>query len=382
MSGPVLGRFWVPETDSDEIGWIDPVTLRPRSADRAALPQQGGVWAVSPNGRLIAAAPAHGIRIVDAETLTPITTVGHRNPDVLAWLSDDLLAGVVDGETIVWDALGRQIRSFELAGHERIAAWHAAVGRLIVLVTPDADGGSGPARLLEISATTTDVLELERVVAGFDPNLGEHGTQLTPGLAYDPVAGRVFVVQPDGPIAEVELDEWSVSYHSLPSSPLEAFVTSLVPSASAKLSSWATTQAVWIGGDLLAVSGYAGDVMSGEGEAAGVTIINTEDWGACLLHAGPTNVAVTGGTLLAWGGSGSGELGGVGLLGFDLADGRQWHLFGRQYLDVQVYDGYAYAINSWNGWHVATVDVSTRRVVAELDRRPPTVLATGSLQSR
>ena len=168
-------------------------------------------------------------------------------------------------------------------------------------------------------------------------------------------------------------------YHALPTSPLESFVSSLVPSAAAKLSSWATTQAVWMGDGLLAVSGYAGDPWNGEGASAGVTIVDTRDWTDCLLDARPTNIAVTGGSLIAWGGSGHHQLGGVGLVGYELADGRRWHLFGREYLDVQVYGTYAYAINSWDGWHVATVDVSTGQVVAELDRRPPRVLTPGSV---
>jgi len=151
-----------------------------------------------------------------------------------------------------------------------------------------------------------------------------------------------------------------------------------VPAASAKLSSWATIDAAWLGGGLLAVSGYSGDVVSDDGEAVGVTITDTRDWTACRLDSGPTRIAVAGGVLLAWGGGDFDERGGVGLLIYDLADGRRWHSFGRQSLDVQVYGGYAYAVNSWDGWRVSTVDVSTGRILAEWDRRPPTVLPTGS----
>ncbi len=378
-SGPVLGRFWIRETDSDEIAWVDPPTLRRRSAYRAAVPEQTGLWAASPSGRLVAVGLRHEIRIVETKTLTSVATVPtNRGPLALAWLSDDLLAGLVVGEAVLWDGTGRQVRAFGLARSERVAGWQLAADRLIALVTPDRRGGIGPARLLAIGKTGVGVIELDRVMAGHDPDRGEYGTVLAPGLAYDPVGHRVFVVQPDGPVAEVDLDAQTVTYHSAGTSFLEAVATALVPSASAKLSSWATSRAVWIGRGLLAVSGYASDVVTGENASAGVTIIDTRDWSACLLDARPTYVAVTGGSLLAWGGDGPGELGGVGLVGYDLDDGRRWHLFGRQYLDVQVYGRYAYAINSWDGWHVSTVDVTTGRVVAERDGRPPTVLPTGS----
>jgi hypothetical protein len=163
---------------------------------------------------------------------------------------------------------------------------------------------------------------------------------------------------------------------------LHSVVAALVPSASAKLSSWATIEAAWLGAGLVAVSGYGGDAATGKGEAAGVRIIDTRDWSACILDQGATRIAFTAGTLLAWGGGHFGEHGGVGLAGYDLARGRRWHLFGRQSLDVQVAGPYAYAVNSWNGWDVSTVEVSTGHVIAQRDRRPPTVLPTGSfLQS-
>jgi hypothetical protein len=92
-----------------------------------------------------------------------------------------------------------------------------------------------------------------------------------------------------------------------------------------------------------------------------------------LLNTRASHVAVTGGSFLAWGGGDFGEHGGVGLIGYDLANGRRWHLFGRQYLDVRFLGGYAYAINSWHGWHVSTVDVANGRVLAERRARPPTV---------
>ena len=379
-TAPVLGRFWIQETDSDEIAWVDPVTLRRADADRAALLSQGTVWAVSPSGQLLAAAPAHGIQIMDTGSLEVVGSVrtGAGWPRALSWLSDRLLAGVMESEVVVWSVDGARVRRIELVGGERPMAWHAGPGRLLVLVSPDLGNGSA-SRLLDITRARIEVVDLDRVVAGYDPDLGEHGTLMTASLAYDPAGGRAFVVQPDGPVAEVDLDRRAVSYHSLGTSLLEGLAARLVPPAEAKVSDWATSRTAWLGGGLLAISGETGSALHPvAGFSAGITLVDTRDWSACVLHTRASHVAVTGGSLLAWGGGDFGELGGVGLIGYDLADGRRWHRFGRQYLDMQFLGGYAYAINSWHGWHVSTVDVASGRVVAERRGRPPNVLPNAS----
>ena len=379
LNDPVLGRFWVRETDSDEIAWVDPVTLRRAGENRAALPEQTGLWAVSPDGRLLAVALRRGVHIIDTDGLNSITTAPmNPGPVALGWVSDTLLGAVTDSAATLWSAHKESVQSLALPPSEGVVAWRGAPGRLLAPLSQDGRGDAGSARLLEISAAGIETIELDGLRVGFDPDLGRHGTMLTPGLAYDPVGHRVFVVPPSGRVAEIELTGETVSYHSVGTSLLHGVVAALVPSASAKLSSWATIEAAWLGGGLMAVSGYGGDAATGEGEAAGVKIIDTRDWSACLLDQGATRIAFTGRTLLAWGGGNFGEHGGVGLAGYDLASDRRWHVFGRQYLDVQVAGPYAYAVNSWNGWHVSTVEVSTGHIIARGDRRPPTVLPTES----
>lgn len=335
---------------------------------------------MSPGERFVAAGPVrHEVWIIDTQTLTPVAPVRSADlPHVLAWLSDQALAGVASGEVVLWDATGRRIRSLELTPSGRVETWLAASDRLIALVTSDRRGGGGSPRLLVVTETAIDLVQLDRITAGYDPDLGVHGTQLTPGLAYDPVGRRAYVVPADGPIAEIDVDAGTVDYHSMSTPFLEAVAAALVPRAAAKLTALSAREVVWLGAGLIAVSGFASETLSLDGEAAGVMILDTEDWTSCRLDRGPTHVAVTGGTLLAWGGADFDERGGVGLVGYDLTNGRRWHLFGRQYLDVQVHGPYAYAINSWDGWHVSTVDVSTGRVLAEREGRPPTVLPNGS----
>jgi hypothetical protein len=330
---------------------------------------------VSPGSGSVAVGVGNGVRIIDTGSLRAVAT-GTGNPFTMSWLSDELLAGVTfDGSAVVWDAQGRRIHTAGVPGTPITS--YAATDRLIALVAPRMVG-RGSTSLVEISASGVHTLALGRIDAGYDSDRGEHGTQLTPGLAYDPASRRAFVVHPDGPIAAVDLAQRTVTYHRTRASFLDLVATSLVPPASAKVSSWATTRSVWLGSGLLAVSGDVGDTMTNEGGSPGVSIVDTRDWSICVLEERPTHIAVTGGVLLAWGGGDFGEFGGTGLIGYDLSEGSRWHLFGRQYLDMQVFGRYAYAINSWHGWRVATVDLSSGTVIARRTGRPPTILPTGS----
>jgi hypothetical protein len=227
---PVLGRFWIQETDSDEIAWVDPVTLRRLNPDRVATPMQSSSWAVSPSGHMLAIALRRGIQLVDTRSLRPIETLemDDRLPRALSWLSNDLLAGVMEREVGVWRADGARIHTVELRGDELITASRATTDRLVVLVSPD-PRNEEPSRLLDVRSSGIGVIELDQVVGGHVPDLGEHGTFLSPDLAYDPGRGRVFVVQPEGPVAEVDLDRRTVSYHVLATSLLEGLAARLVP---------------------------------------------------------------------------------------------------------------------------------------------------------
>jgi hypothetical protein len=375
-SSGVLGRVWIGRTDSDEIGWFDPVTLRPTSAYRATLPEQTSMWAVSPAGGLLAIGLTNGVRIIDTDTLRSVTMLeSARGWFALTWLSDDLLVSVDSEEVAMWDARVDQSRRYELPG--TVVSSYAAADRLL-LVTAAESRGLGPVHLVQVDVSGVRSIELEGLLAGFDRDRGEIGMQLTPGLAFDADRERAFVVPPDGPIAEVDLVEMAVGYRRPSASFLHLLASALVTPASAKLAEWAQVRAAWLGDGLLAVSGDSGSTLDLDVAAAGVSIVDTRDWTVCTLDPRPTHVTVSGGALLAWGGAEFAEFGGTGLIGYDLTDGTRWHRFGRQHIDVQVYGRYAYAINGWHGWRVRTVDVETGTVLSRYRGRPPTVLPTGS----
>jgi hypothetical protein len=376
-SSGVLGRAWIGRTDSDEVGWFDPVTLQPTSAYRATLPEQTSTWAVSPGGGLLAIGLSNGVRIIDADTLRSVTTLERFPSWALTWLSDDLLVSLGSDEVFMWDARVDGTRHHYLPGS--VVTSYAAIDRLLVISSEGGRHQLGPAHLVQIDASGWRTVELEGLEAGFDPDRGEHGMELTPGLAFDADRERAFVVPSDGPIAEVDLAEMAVvGYRRPATSLLQDLTSALVVPASAKLAEWARVRAAWLGDGLLAVSGERGSTMDLDVGAAGVSIVDTRDWTVCTLDPRPTHVAVSAGVLLAWGGADFGEFGGTGLIGYDLTDGSRWHRFGRQYLDVQVYGAYVYAINSWHGWRVRTLDVETGTVLSRYRGRPPTVLPTGS----
>jgi len=376
----VLGRSWIARTDSDRIRWFDPVTLQRTDAYWAALPEQTSAWAVSPAGGLIAIGLQESIRVIDTATFRTIAELPPGGgSSTLAWLSDGTLVSVGWDEARIWDEGSWNLRPIQLPS--AIVAQFVASDRLLLVTGRDVRGVGAPrARLVEIRASGVRSFSLERIEV-FDAERGEIGVGLVPGLAYDPLGRRVFVIPPEGPIAEVHLSDGSVRYEPSPASFLRTIAASFLPAAVAKMGEWELVRAVWLGDGLLAVSGETGGTLDLDVSAAGVSIVDTRDWSVCLLDPRPTRVAVSDGVLLTWGGAEFGEFGGTGLVGYDLRDGDRWHRFGRQYLDLQFYGRYAYAINSWRGWRVRTVDLSTGAVIARHRGRPPAVLPTGSMSA-
>lgn len=147
-----------------------------------------------------------------------------------------------------------------------------------------------------------------------------------PGLAIDP-AGRAFVVQAGAPVAEVDLRTLRVRMHVLPRTTL----------AVAKADSGPTRSAVWLGGDVLAVTGSDAEIFTdSRGQvqqrerAAGLKLVDTRKWSARTLDAGTSRIAQAGSTLLAFGiqwDSSLQKLIGDGLRGYDLRGGLRFHRY-------------------------------------------------------
>ncbi|MGH3113447.1 MAG: hypothetical protein ACRDOP_08270, partial [Gaiellaceae bacterium] len=131
-----------------------------------------------------------------------------------------------------------------------------------------------------------------------------------PALAVDEDGERAFVVGAGPLVAEVDLETMEVRYHELarPVSLLGRLLDLLEPEAIAKgPTEGATRKAVWLGNDLLAVTGSDTNVSVGADEQveerispAGLSLIDTERWSVRLLEERVGELTLAADALLAW----------------------------------------------------------------------------------
>jgi len=335
---------------------LDPAELRalPGASvpvgDGGCAARQGGTlcwplpaWAFSPDRRKLAvAAEGAELRIVDVRRLRvtqrlPIEEGG--NVGALAWLGPRRLLAVQDEDysserqrlLLVDLARNRVTAVRELGGSVLRAA--PAGGRLLLLVAPAQ--AIGPARLLVADAGANVRAVDLALAAGARAGSGRFEQEL-PGLAVDAAGGRAFVIGQDA-ISEVDLRRLTASRH-----PLQPAGRAL--SARAKLFAGWRRQARWLGGDLLAVSGW--DAGPGWTRPAGLAVIDTRTWQARLLEPGASSFVAASGLLLATGSSydpETGEESSIGLAAFALDGEERFRLFqGESAWVVQVYGGRAY----------------------------------------
>jgi hypothetical protein len=196
---------------------------------------------------------------------------------------------------VVVDAAKRQlIARRQVAG--RIADSGRLPDRLVLLLSPRET--IGPARLIIVDADgRMSAVPLDRIYAGIDlDGVGGDGIGhgRGPGLAIDPERNRAYVVGEGEPVAEIDLEQMEVTYSlAEPVSLLERFHNWLEPTAEAKGVSGPFRHARWLGGDLLAVSGYNDETYidaSGkwhyEGTPAGLNLIDTRDWSVQTIDEG------------------------------------------------------------------------------------------------
>jgi hypothetical protein len=276
----------------------------------------------------------------------------------------------------------RVVSRVELEGDVSVVA--RAADALVLLVTPRQQ--IGPSRLDVVAADgSVRSVALARVSAGsFWPDSSDGTTEpiatmRLPALAVDSANGRAYIVQPDGPAAEIDLASLAVAYHDLKGAPslLARFSGWLTPPAQAKGANGPQRAGTWLGDGLLAVTGVderavrAGDRMEVSGTPAGLAIVDTRDWTIRALDPGADTVTTAEGLLLATGSrwtSDAQEPTGMGLaaygpdrsLRFRLLPGRslwvQAALAGRAYVSI---------VTSSNASTVEVVDLATGRVVDE-----------------
>jgi hypothetical protein len=376
---------------------IDESSLRATGRRSASL---GFVdsWAFPPSGGLVALAahpyenaPALGsIRFVALPSLRLVRRTVRLGgtarallwgrPDRIVALVQDCCANTSWIATI--DVGSRRVLSRQPL--DGVVSAIARTGDALVLVsTPE--NSIGAARLVVARADGgVRSAELERVRAGWSWPQGSGGgdpigTQRLPGLAVDPQGERAYVLQPDGPAAEIDLGTLAVSYHDLTASRsvLARLAAWLQPAAQAKGLNGPTRTARWLGDGLIAVTGTDEQASKGPdgqltmtGTPAGLAIVDTRDWSVGMLDRGADAVTPAAGYLLATGrtwSSVSERSTGMGLAIYGAGGSTRARLFAGASVWVQaVAAGRAYVDEDANGARtIAVVELASGRVVEE-----------------
>jgi hypothetical protein len=192
-------------------------------------------------------------------------------------------------------------------------AVRAAIG-LVVLLGPEV--GAGPPTLARVDANgSVQSVVLNRIRAGVEPEPATGGRlrrASDPALAVDP-AGRAFVLAGDAPVAEVDLQTMTASYHDLaePVSLLGRLRDWLEPEAQADARvNGPLRSARWLGRGMVAVSGTNGrfslqpdGTVEGRYMPAGLKLVDTTTWSVETLDFESPAFAYAAGRIVAFHGA-------------------------------------------------------------------------------
>jgi hypothetical protein len=309
---------------------VDEQSLRPVGRRSARLGLTGPWAFAQPDGGLLAIATRptdrdarDRIRFVDLSRLRLLkrTVPLDGMARALLWARLDRVVALVAGpccspglDVVTIDTGARRVVSREAVAGDIVALSRAA-DALVLLVTPHNEIGS--ARLVIVTADgAVRSVGLDRVRAGYSwPEEGETpsapiGTVREAALAVDPGGYQAFVIQPDGPAAEIGLRSLDVAYHELssPRSVASRVAAWLTPAAEAKGLNGPMRYGQWLGDGLVAVTGTdetarldANNQFAASGSPAGLAIVDTRDWTIRMLDRGADAVLPTEGLLLATG---------------------------------------------------------------------------------
>jgi len=381
----LLGLVW--KGNSAELAELDPRTLAPGL--RRFPVEQGAATliAFSPEGKTLAL--GHGekqqVELVDVAAVRRLGVVDLGIPGYISrlyWTRAGMLFAAVGQQfVVVIDPAGRKVHEMRQVEGTLLAAEPIEAG-LVGLVAP-ADR-IGPLKLAVWGTEGISTVPL-RMVGGWETEQGDdesefRSRELVPGLAVDPRGRRALVVPPGGPVAEVDLDDLTVTYHTLsePVSLFHRFLDWLDPAAEAKMIEGKDRQALWLASGLVAVSGtdYP-PLKTGQtdvaGKPAGLSLIDTDDWSVRRIDGEVSGVHLAGSQLFAYEAGCSSAPESFALVAYDLRGDQRFRLCRDEGFDPQVVGRYLY-VGMDNNTRFDVIDMSTGAVVSRLQTKQTTTL--------
>jgi hypothetical protein len=334
---------------------LDPSSLRPVSG-QVRVAEYHNAWSLSPDETEVALgvsagesvlarsqAPARriGMYIVDLRTMQVVKEVQTGvAAEAVGWLRPRrVVAALQRGGTVLVDPLtGRVIRRWpSFSFPDESALTPSGLVLLLPRLRESAPNlpltrVTGPPRVAVVDyrgrLRSASLGQLRLVVHTRGGIIYEDRA----GLAVDAAHGRAYVVAPGARIAVVDLRTMRASYVNV------AEAEPPKPGAAGQRG------VLWLGDDRIAV--YGRDIGGASGTTpAGVMVVNTRDWRACVLDRQASAAIVADNRILAYGPGSpvSADEPGTGLRAYALDGADAYHDLGdREIRDVEVAGGRAY----------------------------------------
>lgn len=363
----VLAVFLNEVGPGSELARVDPLTLKPLAP---LLPLAGGsawITSLSPNRKQLAASGGLGtasVELVDLRRMRSRGVVDLEMDGDLRFLSwgRGLLAVVDDYKrraVVRIDPRSRTIQARHPLDGTILQVESGIAEQVVVLLGPRQ--GIGPLRLAVVGGKGMRVAAIPRLTGGSSVERNGddfRAREVIPALVIDR-EGRRALVYSHGTAVEISLEDLTAATHDVsePVSVWRRFRDWLEPAAQAKIVEGSFRSAEWVGNGRFAVSGM--DFAAEESKAAGLSIVDTENWTLRHIDDGATDVVVSGETLLTFGYHTA-----EGVRGFDLAGRELFHLLRGRSAWIQLIGNLVYAQID-DGRRVAVIDPAAGRKIAE-----------------
>jgi WD40-like Beta Propeller Repeat len=370
---------------------VAPVSLRPLPGPRLRLQGPLGAWALSPDGRRLAAVSdrASVLQLIEVErmrTVGRVRMLARGSPAAVIWprrdrmwivLAESGCCAVGTTTVVTVDAIANRVLSRRrLAGG--LARVAASPNGPVLLLAPSAL--IGPAWLATVDAGgAVEQVPLDGVSAGLMPTALAPSVERvrTPALAVDSDGRRAYVMSSRPYVAEVDLRRRRVSGHRLVArtSLADRLRELLEPSAEAYARVGPVRDAAWIGEGRIALSGYDGDALwrsdggvEGERRPAGLHVIDTRDWSIRTLDERASSFVAAAGLLLTNGPEGR------GLAAYSPDGGERFRVFDGRHVEIVASAGSLAYVRTPPEPALQVVDLARGRVIGTSAPGRPTLL--------